>query len=57
MTIEERATNYAAEIYGWEEQFKSSIIQVLLQAEDIREALRMKRRFLLRERGGIWYHG
>ena len=30
MTIEERATNYAAEIYGWEEQFKSSITPSLI---------------------------
>ena len=30
MTIEERATNYAAEIYGWVEQFKSSITPSLI---------------------------
>lgn len=30
MTIEERATNYAVEIYGWEDAFKSSITPSLI---------------------------
>lgn len=30
MTIEERATNYAVEIYGWEDAFKSSIAPSLI---------------------------
>ena len=32
MTIDERATNYAIEIYGWEDAFKSSITPSLIAA-------------------------
>lgn len=32
MTIDERATNYAIEIYGWADAFKSSITPSLIAA-------------------------
>ena len=46
MTIEERATNYAAEIYGWEDAFKSSITLSLIAFQGYKRGAEDERRIL-----------
>lgn len=47
MTIDERATNYAIEIYGWEDAFKSSITPGLIAARGYARGAEDERKILV----------
>lgn len=46
MTIDERASNYAIEIYGWEDAFKSSITPSLIAARGYARGAEDERKIL-----------
>ena len=47
MTIEERATNYAVEIYGWEDAFKSSITPSLIASRGYKRGAEDEKKILI----------
>lgn len=46
MTIEERATNYAVEIHGWEDAFKSSITPSLIASRGYKRGAEDEKKIL-----------